>query len=126
MSHKPKDIWYQVDGREVNYVEQPAGGQYIQLCRVIKQEENLQAPPSTLILKAKKVDESEYTTLNAVLFRDECSNDFNRLVSKFKIKQSNPIKVTVPGMSLFLFCLLLIFLCHCRIETQQIHSFIHL
>ncbi|CAG8625536.1 14490_t:CDS:2 [Funneliformis mosseae] len=100
MSHKTKpkkDNWYQVVEREVSCVEQPAGGRYIQLCRAIKESENLQAIASTLILEAKKVDESEYTTLNADLFINQCEGDFNKLVSKFKIKQSNPIKVTVPA-----------------------------
>ncbi|GBB88041.1 hypothetical protein RclHR1_14590003 [Rhizophagus clarus] len=88
-----KNIWYQVDGREVSNVELPAGGQYIQLCRAIKEEENLEVPASTLTLKAKKVDETGYTTLNVDFFHDECDNDFNKLISKFKIKRTNPIKV---------------------------------
>ena len=100
MSHKIKQyIWYQVEGRQVNFVEQPISGQYIRLCREIKTEEGFRVPASTLILNAKKANEQEYTTLNAEFFRDECSNDFDRLINKFGIKQRNPIKVTLPGMS---------------------------
>jgi len=123
-----KNIWYQVEGRqEKNYVEPPAAGNnFNQLRRAIKEQEDFQVSASTLILRAKKADEVEYTTLTTDFFREKCSNDLNSLINKFNIIKSNPIKVTDPGMSLFPFCLLFIFLCHCRIETQQIHSFIHL
>ena len=107
MKAKPKkDIWYQVAGGEASCVEQPAGGRFIQLCEAIKGAENLQATASTLILEAKKVDEDQYTTLNSAFLVEQCESDFNKLVNKFKIKQINPIKVSVSGMSLFPFCLL--------------------
>ena len=110
MSHKVKKyIWYQFEEREANYVEQPE--QYIQLCLEIKKEEKLQVAASTLILRAKKGKKGgrEYTTLNSDFFFNECSNNFDSLISKFDIKRSNPIKVTLPGMSFFPLCLLLIF-----------------
>jgi hypothetical protein len=102
MSHKLKKyIWYQIEGRQVNYVEQPSG-QYIRLCREIKREEALRDAPSTLVLSAKRTNETEYTTLDANFFSDVCGNEFDRLISKFDIKQRNPIKVTLPGMFLSL------------------------
>ena len=123
-----KNIWYQVEGRqEKNYVEASAAGSNLSQLRIaIKGQEDFQVSASTLILSAKKADEVEYTILTTDFFRERCSNDLNSLISKFNITKFNPIKVTDPGMSLFSFCLLFIFLFHCRIKAQ-IHSFfIHL
>ena len=98
MSHKVKKyIWYQVDEGDVTRIEQPSSYDFSQLRREIKTCEGLQAAASTLILRAKKVNEQEYTTLNANLFRDDCGNNFGSLIKKFNITQHNPIKVTVPG-----------------------------
>src|SRR5436190_21449507 len=110
MSHKVKKyIWYQVDEGDVTRIEQPSSYDFSQLRREIKTCEGLQAAASTLILKAKKPTEQEYITLDTKFFRDECGNNFVNLVRKLNITESNPIKVTLPGMSLFSFCLLLIF-----------------
>jgi hypothetical protein len=128
MRKAKKYIWYQIEGHDKNRVEQPsAGEEFIQLRRKIKKNSELSCSADALILRAKRINEEEYaTTLDADLFRDQCGNDFDRLVVRYSIRQNNPIKVTLPGMSLFSFCLLFIFLYYCRIETQQIHNFIHL
>ena len=129
MSHKIKQyIWYQVEGRqEKNYVEgSAAGSTFSQLRIAIKEQEDFQVSASTLIFSAKKADEVEYTILTIDFFRERCSNNLNSLINKFNITKFNPIKVTDLGISLFSFCLLFIFLFHCRIKAQ-IHSFfIHL
>src|SRR4051812_2338388 len=92
-----KFIWYQVDGSEISHVEQPSGVDFGQLRRAINEREGLQAASSTLILRAKKTTEQEYTILNANFFRNDCSSSFNGLIRKFAITQYNPIKVTIPG-----------------------------
>jgi len=104
-----KYIWYQVGEGEISRVDQPSVNEFSQLRRAIKEQEGLQDAASTLILRAKKENEQGYTTLNAKFFRDNCGNNFVGLIRKFDITQYNPIKVTLPGMSLFLFCLLLVF-----------------
>jgi hypothetical protein len=110
MSPKVKQyIWYQVDEGEISSVEQPSVGEFSQLRKEIKENEGLQAAASTLTLRAKKTTEQEYTTLNASFFRGVCGNNFASLIRKFDITQHNPIKVTLPGMSLLPFCLLFIF-----------------
>src|SRR3989337_1717703 len=102
MSHKVKKyIWFQVEERDKNYVDQPSVGEFIRLREEIKTKEYLQVAASSLILRATKANEQEYnTTLNADFFNDECGNDFNRLINRFKIVRYNPIKVTLPGMFL--------------------------
>jgi hypothetical protein len=123
MSSKVKKyIWYQVDEGEISRVEQSSVVEFGQLRKAIKEREGLQAAASTLILKAKKTTEQEYTTLNANFFRNDCGNSFDGLIRKFTITQHNPIKVTLPGMSLFLFY----FLVSLQNKTQQTRSFIHL
>ena len=104
-----KYIWYQVGEGEISRVDQPSVNEFSQLRRAIKEHEGLQDAASTLILRAKKENEQEYTTLNANFFRDSCGNNFISLIRKFNITQDNPIKVTLPSMSSFPFCLLLIF-----------------
>src|ERR1043165_4040847 len=103
MDDKKKYIWYQVEGHDINYINQPSTGELYQLRKKIKQEEELQVAPKSLILEAKKEDEIEYTTLDADFFRDKCNNDFDSLINIFKNKRQNPIKVTLPGMFLSLY-----------------------
>src|SRR5947207_14906504 len=103
-----KHIWYQVKGRDINHVNKPSINEFVQLREEIKTKESLQASASALILIVKKVDEHDYTILNANFFCSKCSNNFNRLVARFNITEDNPIKVTLLCMSLFAFNLLLI------------------
>ena len=59
-------IWYKIEGREADYVEQPSTGEYILLCKVIRDNSIIPhiAPDA---LKAKKANE-EYTTLSSDFF----------------------------------------------------------
>ena len=124
---KNNPIWYQFENRTANRVMKLSGGELIDFCEEIKTKSELSETADSLILKVKHTNEAEYsTTLDPDYFQNHCNNDFKKLVNTFNISRINPVKVIRPGMSLFPFCLLLIFLCHCRIETQQIHSFIHL
>src|ERR1044072_9699570 len=121
MTHKAKKyFWYHVEGHDKTRIEQPQPpvGELIQLHRAIKDNSELSCSADALILRVKKIQE-EYTTLDANLFHDQCSNSFERLGILYTIRQHNPIKVTLLGMSLFPFCLLLIFLCHCRIKHNK-------
>ena len=65
---KNKSIWYQVDEHVTNYVDKPSVGEFIWLCIVIKDNSELPCSADALILRTKKENEQEYTTLNADFF----------------------------------------------------------
>ena len=122
---KNNPIWYQFENRTASTIRKLSGRELIDFCEEIKSKESLEIAASTFTLKVKHPTEVEYTTtLDDDYFENNCNSDFKTLINMFNIKRINPVKVICPGMS-FPFSLLLIFLCHYRIETQ-IHSFIHL
>ena len=123
---KNNPIWYKFERRDANMINQLQGRELIHLREAIKSKSELSEAADALILQAKRENETEYIILDADYFQDQCNSSFRELVNTFNIKRSNPIRVTRQGMSLFPFCLLLIFLCYCKIETQQVHSFIYL
>jgi hypothetical protein len=85
--HKVKKyIWYQVEGHDKNRVEQPSAGEFIKLRRAIKENSELSCSADALILRARKINEEEYTTLSADLFRNQCDNDFERLTILYTIR----------------------------------------
>ena len=109
VSLKNNPIWYKVGSRDANMVNQLQGKELIFLREAIKAKSALSEAADALILQAKRENETEYITLDADYFQNNCNNDFKELINTFNIRRTNPIKVTRPGMSLFPFCLLLIF-----------------
>ena len=106
---KNNPIWYKFERRDANMINQLQGRELIHLREVIKSKSELSEAADALILQAKRENETEYIILDADYFQDQCNSSFRELVNTFNIKRSNPIRVTRQGMSLFPFCLLLIF-----------------
>jgi hypothetical protein len=106
---KKHNIWYKLENRHENSLNQIPGPEFIHLCEAIKQKSGLPEPADSLTLQIKREVDTEYISLNDVYFRENCGKSFKRLVNDFGIKPTNPIKVTRQGMSIFPFCLLLIF-----------------
>src|SRR4051812_47527233 len=113
VSLKNNPIWYKVGSRDANMVNQLQGKELIFLRETIKAKSALSEAADALILQAKSETQADYIILNDDYFQNDCKYDFKELVKMFKIKRTNPIPSGI-------------FLCHYRIETQQIHSFIHL
>ena len=109
---KPKKpIWFKLEDRHVNSIDQVANNRVIHLCEAIKAKSGLTDPADSLTLQIKRESDNQYTiTLDDAYFQEHCGNSFKKLMTDFGIKHSNPIKVTRPGMSLFPFRLLFIFL----------------
>jgi hypothetical protein len=96
------------------------GGELINFCEAVKTKSELSEAADSLILKVKTQNDTVYSiTLDADYFQEHFNNDFKTLFSTFNISRTNPVKVTRPGMSLLPFCLLFIFLCHCRIKHNK-------
>ena len=106
---KNNPIWYKFERRDANMINQLQGRELIHLREAIKSKSELSEAADALILQAKRENETEYIILDADYFQDQCNSSFRELVNTFNIKRSNPIRVTRQGMSLFPFCLLLIF-----------------
>ena len=66
---KNKHIWYKIESRHANSVNQFSGGEFIHLCEAIKAKENLESAASTFTIKIKRQVDAEYTILNADYFR---------------------------------------------------------
>ena len=101
------DIWYKLENRHENSITISLSGELIRLCEIIKANEQLQDPASTLKLEIKKEAENKYAiTLDADYFLNECGNSFRKLINDFSIKRTNPIKGEISAyFSTFLFCL---------------------
>jgi hypothetical protein len=107
---KNNPIWYKFENRSASRFIRLSGRELIDFCEEIKSKENLEIAASALVLEVKTQNETEYsTTLDPDYFQSHCNNDFKTLVNTFNISRTNPVKVTRQGMSLFPFCLLLIF-----------------
>src|SRR6266498_5853047 len=101
---KNKHIWYKIESRHANSVNQFLSGEFIHLCEAIKAKSELTESADSLTLQVKHETDSEYNIiLNADYFRNECNNSFKKLVDEFGIKVTNPIKVTLPGMFHFVY-----------------------
>src|SRR5687767_8858570 len=114
---KKHNIWYKLKNCHENSFSQLPGSEFIHLCEAIITKERLQESASALTLQIKRETDTEYIFLNDAYFQDNCSKSFKRLVNDFDIKTTNPIKVSIPSI---------IFLCYCKIKTQQISNFVHL
>ena len=101
------NIWYKFENRHENFINLIPSSELIRLCEIIKINEQLQVPASTLNLKIKRESENNYTiNLDAGYFQNECGNSFRKLIKGFGIKRTNPIKGGISAYFLiFLSCL---------------------
>jgi len=102
-----KPIWYKIENRRTASVNQLAGNELIHLCDAIKEKSELTESADSLTLQIRSNEDEEYITLDNNLFSQTLSKSPKKLVNHFNNSNTNPIKVTLPGMSLFPFSLLL-------------------
>ncbi|GBC09551.1 hypothetical protein RclHR1_08980001 [Rhizophagus clarus] len=81
-------LWFQFESAKKDIKK--FGVRFITL-EDIKELFNLSTPAESLILKAKKNSESQYTVLDSDYL---CNNDFKTIMNNFDISWSNPIIVT--------------------------------
>lgn len=92
-------IWFQVEGRYENKLTTLPGGEFIDLLEAIKSEipGYITCKATALTLEVKKTTDNVYATLNKLVFKRDCENNFSKLIEKFEIGRKNPIIVTLPG-----------------------------